>query len=473
VVECVFCVDFGSAYTKVSLRSAAHSTTELLRCDDATVELWAPTVVAAEWVNGQARLDFGYKAAGIKPGGNIAVFTDFKRDLFAATNAPAVPPLEALLGSAEFGDLAAKYGVLPPELAALRSLIGAARTLGGAQSDADSATRRQSNARAATHHYLRWLRERVLEACSRLGNKVLKYEDIPLRLAVPAFGGSGDLARDPGCVRLREALNGTGWRLDDRPFVPEPEANAIGILTKGLNVLTPKTRRLNFREMFSKGPLITVLSGDKDRPTYRALVIDVGAFTTDFAALYIDTGGKAPDTSDGIAFRVTQRSVVRGVTNLDADVRAVLTEDKRSALDGLSRKDFEAFQVGAYTEGVGYRLDRGRVLGGGADRPAVEKCLATFADGLAAEAVAFCQELGPAATMQELILTGGGSSIPAVRTALLKAVAENGQPFVRAHAPDLRTGQAPSPLAERLDARDARGASALGGASIYYERSCY
>ena len=43
----------------------------------------------------------------------------------------------------------------------------------------------------------------------------------------------------------------------------------------------------------------TVLAGDKHHPTYRALVIDVGAFTTDFASLWVDTKGRSADTSDG------------------------------------------------------------------------------------------------------------------------------------------------------------------------------
>src|SRR5689334_3021555 len=103
MLDCVFCIDFGSAYTKVSLRPAAQDTTALLRCDDTAVELWAPTVVAVEWVKGEQRMEFGYKAAGVRPGGNIAVFTDFKKELFApaAAEVPDQPPIEALLKSAD------------------------------------------------------------------------------------------------------------------------------------------------------------------------------------------------------------------------------------------------------------------------------------------------------------------------------------------------------------------------------------
>lgn len=478
MLDCVFCIDFGSAYTKVALRSAAQDTTALLRCDDTAVELWAPTVVAVEWDRGEARkMEFGYKAAGVKPGGNIVVFTDFKKELFAPAPTEAVagpPPLEALLQSAEFDGLAAKYGVLPPEVAALRNLVASARVLSGNRPDRGPKPeeRRLLNARGATYHYMKWLRERVLAACAKLPNRVLRYEEIPVRVAVPALGSPGELAGHPGCKHLREAIELAGWRFDDRPFVSEPESNAIGILTKGANALTPKKRKINFREMFSRGPLVTVLAGDPHHPTYRALVIDVGAFTTDFAALSINTGGKLTDASDGAGFVAVPRSVPFGVSNLDAAVRAALPDDKRAALEALSRKDFEAFQVNAYVEGVGYRFERTKIVGGEADRPAVLKCLGTFADRLAAEAQAFCLQLGPPASMQELILTGGGCNIPAVRDALMGAVKSAGG-FVKTHAPDVRPGKTGSPLVDRLDVPSTRGASALGGASIYFERGCY
>jgi hypothetical protein len=474
VLDCVFCIDFGSAYTKVALRPAAQDPAALLRCEEPAVELWAPTVAAVEWVGSDHKWAFGYAAAGIKPSSTIAVLTNFKKDLFAtgSPEAPASPPLESLLQSAEFNELAAKFGVLPPEVAVLRNFVGSARTLAGARpGGAPQAERRVSNAKIATAHYFKWLRGRILAACGKLPNRLLRYEDIPVRVSVPALGGEAELAQHPGCRRLREAVEQAGWRLDERPFVSEPESNAVGILTGSTNALTPKRKKINYREMFSRGPLVTVLAGDKNHPTYRALVIDVGAFTTDFAALAIDTGGKSAETSDGAGFAVKQQSVPVGVTDLDAEVLNALPDDKRAALKALAARDFEAFQTGAYTEGTGHRVGS-RVIGGDADRPAVRKCLDAFTGRVAAEVIAFCRQLGPAASMQELILTGGGCNIPAVREALMSAAKAAGG-FVKTHAPDLRPGQAGSPLVDRLDAQSGRGGSALGGASIYFEKACY
>jgi hypothetical protein len=475
MIERVFCIDFGSAYTKVALRSAARENSELIPCGDAAVEFWAPTVVAVDWSKSEARLEFGYKAAGIKPGGRISVFTDIKKDLFAPAppDVPERPPLDALLQSDEFDALAAKYGVLPPEIAALRNLVGSARALGGTRADRGPASeaRRQSNAKALAAHYLKWLRERVLDACYKQPDSALKYEDIPVRIAVPVLNGAPELAQEPGVQRLREALNTTGWKLDERLFVAEPEANAVGILTKGANALNQRNKKINLGEMFSKGPLVTVLKGDQHHPTYRAVVIDVGAFTTDFAALTVDTGGKTPDVSGGAGFTVLQRSVRLGVKDLDATVGAALSEEKRLALGGLALKDFATFQENAYTEGIGYRLVDKRVIGGEADRSAIQGCLTDFSKRLADETAAFCRELAPV-SMQELILTGGGSMIPTVRDTLLSAAQLPGSAVVKTHAPNIRKAQLGTPV-DNLNDRFARGASALGGASIYFEQNCY
>lgn len=474
MVECVFCVDFGSAYTKVALRPAVRESGDLIKCSDFGEELWVPTVVAADYSAAEPQLEFGYKAAGIKPGNAIRVFTNFKKDLFAPPGAepPALPPLESLLQSDEFTQLATKFGVQPPEVIGLKQMLAAARAFGGrSRSSPNAEAQRQADAKSLTAHFMKWLRGRVLEACARRPGAPLRYEDIPLRVAVPALGGAADLANNPGCARFREALGGTGWKFDDRLFVPEPEANAVGVLTKAANELTAK-RKINFREMFGKGPLITVLAGDKNHPNYRALVIDVGAFTTDFAALSIDTGGKLSDVTDGAGFTVKQQSIAFGVTNLDAAIRAALPEDKQKALDRLAPLDFSIFQQRAYADDVGLRVAPGLVLGGAADRGAVDGCLNDFAKRLTDETAAFCQALGPAA-MQELILTGGGCNIPAVRDALLQAAAQlPGSAVVKTHAPGVKKAQTGTPV-DNLSDTFARGASALGGASIYFEPGCY
>lgn len=471
--ERIFCIDFGAAYTKVALRPAVQETAGLIQLGPAGLDFWAPTVVAADWTAGRTKpdLEFGEKAAGIKPGPKVAVYTNFKRDLFArvVADGPAPHPLDALLGSAEFEALAAKYSVLPDWVHALRVMVHSARSMLGATAPTGHAgARKQDAAKSVAHHYFRWLHEQVMRACEKLPHVALNYHDIPVRIAVPVFGP--DLDADPGCVRLREALVGTGWKPDDRLFVSEPESNAVGVLTKAVNAL--KKKQINLGEMFDKGPLVTVLKGDKNHPTYRALVIDVGAFTTDFAALAVDTDGKPADCSAGAGFNPVVRSVPFGISDLDASVRAALPEDKRALIDGLKPLDFSRLQESVYTSDTGYRVGPGKVIGGSADRPAVEKCLETFTTRLAAETASFLQDLGPV-SMQELILTGGGSNIPLVRDALMKAAAQApGNTFAKTHASGLKKVKVGPPV-DPLDTTFARGGSALGGASIYFEKAYY
>ena len=194
----------------------------------------------------------------------------------------------------------------------------------------------------------------------------LKFEDIPVRVAVPAF--TADLNEHPACKLLKEAMHRTGWPLhSEQPLVTEPESNAVGILTKAANVLT-RAGRINLGEMLSKGPLNTVLKCDPNHPSYRALVIDVGAFTTDFGSLVVNTGGLLRVPAMGAGFDVTAHSVRLGATYLEGLLPKALTGEKREWLEQTTRKEFTAFQRNVFAEGKGYRVPGIGVIGGESDR---------------------------------------------------------------------------------------------------------
>lgn len=477
MAERVFCIDFGSALTKVALRRDPTADSALLHCSGAEYDFWIPTVVLVDRRGKEPTLEFGDRAAGRVAGGGIDVFTDFKRHLFTAPAPPtdtlALPPVEALLHSAEFADLAAKFEVSGPQVTALRQLVGAARTLigGPGHRPVSADGQRQANAAKVAYHFFHWLRRQVLDACAKLPATGLKFEDIPVRVAVPALL-PGDVSQQPGCKLLREALHRAGWPLHpELPFVSEPESNAVGVLSKASNVLA-RRGRIQLGEMFGKGPLITVIKGDEHHPTYRALVIDVGAYTTDVASLYVKVEGKNTVTEMGAGFVTEQKSIPVGISTLDGAVREALSEDKRQWLAGLSYREFENFQRLAYSDGKGVRAPGLGVVGGEGDRDAMQACLTDFANRIVDAVTKFCANLPPA-QMQELILTGGGSNIPAVRDALIAAAQQNGNAFVKLHAPDLKRGRAGSQPVDKLDAPFARGGSALGGASIYFEREYY
>jgi hypothetical protein len=470
----VFCIDLGSAYTKVALRRDPTADSQLLEFPGVGVDFWVPTVIAVDRRGTKPRVAFGDEAADQVEGGGIDVHRNWKRAVFRVPpiGQAGQSPLELLLHSDELQQLASKFGVPRGQVACLQQLVGAARSLisgpGARPVSADSY--QQSLAAALAAHFFHWLRQRVLEACAKLPTTGLKFEEIPLRMTVPALVDGPDLAQHPGCKLLREALHKAGWPLHtEKPFVTEPFSNTIGILTKASNIL--HRSRIHLGEMFGKGPLITVLKDTTHYPSYRALVIDVGAFTTDFAALTLKLEGEPVVTPD-MAFDVKQLSLPLAVGDLDERFRASpLAQEKLDWLGKANWREWATLQRSVYAEGKGYRVPNIGVIGGDADRDVVRSCLDWFAGRLAEETAKFCGTLEPVA-MQELILTGGGSSIPVVREALQTAAQANGKPFVKTHAADLKRVKG-GPQVDKLDERFARGGSALGGASIYFERDYY
>ncbi len=472
MAERVFCIDFGSAYTKVALRRDPTADSELLSWPN--IDFCVPSTVVVDRRGTKPRLTFGAEAADERGGGGIDVYRNWKKSVFLTPPAGRATqsPLEALLESEELLQLATKFGVAAGQIGYLHQLVTAARGLvagpGGRIVSADA--HQQTVAAALAAHFFHWLRQRVLEACSKLPTTGLKFEEIPVRVAVPAFATGSDQPH-AGCKLITEALGKAGWPLHpEQPVVAEPYSNAIGILTKANNVIG-RSGRVNLGDMFGKGPLITVLKDREHYPTYRALVIDVGAFTTDFAALSI-----APDadtTSDPDAgFRIAQRSIALGTSDLDDRVRAALPKDKAEWLEKAKWQDFATFQRHTYSDGKGYRVPGIGVIGGEADREAVQASLSDFGKRISDEARDFCQSLGPAA-MQELILTGGGSNIPTVRDALQNATQSGAKAFAKTHAPDLKRPKPGGVPVDKLDEQFTRGGSALGGASIYYEKRYY
>ncbi|WP_439623283.1 hypothetical protein [Gemmata sp.] len=471
----VFCIDFGSAYTKVALRRDPGADSTLLACRPPGVgeaEFCIPSTVVVDRRGAKPVPEFGDRAAGMTGGGGIDVHTNWKKSIFVAPGArPQQSPLEALLQSPELAELAAKYGVAAGQIGYLNQLVAAARTLvagpGGRMISAEA--QQQTLASTLAAHFFYWLRQQVLEACNKLPATGLKYDSIPVRISVPAFAAQKGTDPHPGCKILTDALGKAGWPLHpDTPIVSEPYANAVGVLTKATNVLQKGHIRLG--EMFGKGPLITVLKSTADHPVYRALVIDVGAFTTDFAAVTI-TPADGNDADPDARVAVSQQSHPLGVSDLDERVKAALPKEKGEFLHRASPVEWEDLRPAVYSTGKGYRTAKVGVIGGPADGDAVLGCVEAVTSQLAVEVAKFVGLLPalPNGAMQELILTGGGCGIPAFRDALQGATVGAGLTFVKTHAPDLKKTVGGPPVG-KLDATFARGGSALGGASLYFER---
>ena len=471
----VFCIDFGSAYTKVALRRDPTADSSLLSSRTAAAgeaDFCIPSTVAVDRRGLKAIPEFGDRAAGLTSGGGIEVYRDWKKLLFKVPGArPQQSPLESLLQSPELMELAGKYGVAVGQLSYLHQLVVAAKSLiagpGGRVISAE--VQQQTLATTLAPHFFLWLRQQVLEACNRLPATGLKYESIPVRISVPAFAYGKGLEANPGCKILTDSLGKAGWPLHpERPIVSEPYANAVGILTKASNVL--QKGRIRLGDMFGKGPLITVMKSTADHPAYRAIVIDVGAFTTDFAAITLKPEGDSssdPDTDNN----VTQNSVPIGVSNLDTRVMDSLPAEKGEWLRKATPLEWEDFRPAVYTTGKGFRSAKVGLVGGSADGEAIRTCIAEMGHQLTEECEKFLASLPPlpTGTLQELILTGGGSIIPLVRDCLSAATQKAGHEFVKTYAPDIKKTVGGPPVG-KLDVSFARGGSALGGASLYFER---
>src|SRR6476661_670956 len=130
----VFCIDFGSAFTKVALRADPTADGQLLSPVGAgsAIAFCIPSVIAAERRPGQQpRLEFGSRAADMTEGGDIRVFRNWKRSIFLRPQADGAhrSPLEALLASGEFADLATRFDVPASQVTSLCQMVAAARSM--------------------------------------------------------------------------------------------------------------------------------------------------------------------------------------------------------------------------------------------------------------------------------------------------------------------------------------------------------
>jgi len=472
----VFCIDLGSAFTKVALRADPTADAQLVSPVGASsvVSFCVPTVVALERrPDNKPRYEFGARAADMTSGGDIMVFRNWKKSVFLRPRSDEShhSPLEALLASGELADLATKFDVPAGQIGYLRQMAAAARgMIAGPGRALSPESQEYKNATIVAAHYFKWLREQTLAACERLAGTGLKYEAIPVRLAIPAFAHGRGVETHPGCQALLEAMKRGGWTPHpEQPLVTEPYSNAVGILTKGKNCVL-RAGTINLGGMFANGPLMTVLKDNNDHPSYRALVIDIGAFTTDFAGVELNSAGQVIADPDSV-FAMSQHSVPVGVSDLDGLVAAALPADKAAWMRTAPGYDLEAFRRNVYSDGKVFATNVVGRIGAGTEGEAIREAIQTFGRQVAGAVAEFCDGRTPA-SMQELILSGGGSAIPTVRDSLQQAAQTGGNTYVRTHAPALRK-TAGGPPVVKLDAEFTRGGSALGGTSLYFERSFY
>jgi hypothetical protein len=470
MAERVFCIDFGSGFTKVALRPDPGATTRLVNDRDIeSTDFCLPSVVVVDRSGPKPVVECGKKAAGRTASNGIEVHANWKKWLFLtpAADDPAANPLETFLRSDDLARLATQHGVSAGQLGHLRQLVGSARELlaGFGVHPASRDTQKQQFAASIAAHYFSWLRQEVLRECDRLPYAGLRYDGIPVRVTAPAFAHGANVTTHPGCKLLTAALAKAGWPLHpERPVVSEPYANAVGVLTKGENHL--KKDKFDLGATFGKGPLVTTLKDPDHHAPYRAVVIDVGAFTTDFAVLTMNPGGPGESDPDR-AFAVQQHSIAFGMSHLDDRVVAAIPAEKAAWVRAAPASELDAFRNAVYTEDKPHRTNTVGKIGAGDDTQPIKDCLTRFAADLGNEVKQFLATLGSKG-MAELVLTGGGMNVPALRDAVLAAATANGHEYAKVHGPGVKKPAGGKPV-DKLDPRFTRGGSALGGAGLYFE----
>lgn len=359
--EATLSIDLGASYTKIARRSrlpddsgVLQEAAKVLMVDNNPSN--SPLIPSlAVWTR-SARQPwvFGWEAAKMNPTPDMQVFRNWKADLFRPHN------------------------------------------------DKDSAT-----AVIVAHNFFVWLRAK-LEAAG------VDLKKCQTRIAMPAFETfdekAGIIAR---CMDL------SGW--DDPSLilkVREPHANTIGLFSKGRNLVSQNGETPNYGSIFGQdNPYTQAARGHTLFGTHTNLVtvavVDIGAFTTDIAALTFDVTRSA----DGLS-AIRQESFAVGVINeLDRLLFAALAKRHGFSWSGIRFEESEQVKRRLY-HGEVYPLltkadgeDLNVQLGGDAtDASLINDHTQQFAASVWDKIAPFIQNHHP----EKVFLTGGGSLIPRV-----------------------------------------------------------
>jgi hypothetical protein len=480
----VICVDFGSSFTKVSVRRGRRTNSEIVVSAEHTLpagtdtsadlRICVPSAVVVDTTTSTPQYSFGLRTINRRSSDTIIVRRNWKKDLFSATGtSPVVAPpkprkmtrLESLIHSPAFVQLAEHYRISKNELTSLQWLVINATSLTLPIYNTPPSEGPVDYTFPIAVEFFRWLRGVVLAAASGQGGQdaIARY---PVRITVPAFAPEDQLAQHPGCVRLREALQLAKWELhSEMPFVSEPYANAVGVLTQGSNC----TR---VADMFRHGLLITALRDPKAHDIYRVTVIDVGSYTIDFACLTMNSHGHVVQLSE-IEFESVTHSIELAMSDLDEVVLAALEPENQAYFrDEASPAEWADLRSSLYSLKQPYSSPVGDV-GTPTEMPRIEAAITEFQTRLRTETAKFFDSV-PDVSFKELVLTGGGSTVPAIQEALIGAAEAGRQRYRKVHLPTVAEGatqrettnlQIVTPLEPKLT----RGATALGGTSSYFD----
>ncbi len=298
------------------------------------------------------------------------------------------------------------------------------------------------------------------------------------RVCVPLLSGDGSNEQKLMKAVAKEA----GWTLcEDRPVLFEPESNAIGVLSGGVNTTIQPTRQgsyAHYRRMPNLPKMLPALCWVSGRGAQTLLTIDIGAFTTDFG--YVRCDGEGSEESWNVP-EPTQKSVSLGTFQLEQRVIRSFGEAVQVAwFRQMPANRENLFRQLTNGQRVSLVAERGKSIeiGSDADQRQVKSNLADFAGRILTGLDKFLatKGLGPP---RLLTLTGGGSLIPGLRE-----VIEGESAGLALAQIDLRSREAAKKVAKRAEgdtspravertlsrqAKLIRGGSAVGGCSVYFE----
>jgi len=429
-VEALLTIDFGSAFTKVAVRTGWNTGSSLVHGLPLAARepgFCIPSVVArVRGANGE-RWAFGTEAANQLPGPNVTIYENWKPGLFGAAAAGG------RFTSDELTDVATQF--------------------------------------------FRGLRSAMQEKTSDDDRP-----ELPLRFCIPRLP-----ERDASREFLSEILEASGWKLSPaRPMVYEPESNVLGVLSRGRNV-TWSPARQDFTYTPDRSPHLPRMLDpslsrafregalQEKRGYYGVLVTDVGAFTTDFGYIRFDTSF----FTDYSKPEITTASYDLGIRQLDDAVLECLSHEARGVIDRVSSAQWDTCKGQLYN-GMPYQIPKREggvvTLGQGKEASAIGDAVLAFAGRVCQARQEFCESKLTHA-VHAGIPTGGGIMIPAVRQTLISRIKEEGTTTLH----DLLDEDEPrGALSARASERDlerrrvenrdlVRGASAIGGCSVFFE----
>ncbi len=418
-------IDFGAAYTKIAFRKEPDSTAKLLSHEKLRLDedhVCIPTIAA--WREADDRWIFGGDAADVQSGPGIHVFRNWKPILFAPSCKVLDP--ESSIGRLFYYNLEGG-GEWPP----IKKLAV---------------------------KYFEWLLNVMLPGLMDFTS----CKDPVLRISIPDFSDDALYS-----YQMQEILLEAGW---ESPFVfcePEPMTNIAGALSQGRNKMVKDetgTVSPDVFEIFSGSGMINYLdyaSANENSHGFTMLLIDIGAYTTDFAMITIDggEGGGLPPSE--------AHSVPYGIDLLDNLVKHGFTSElkspeKTALIEKLSATDREAFRRTVYSENRSWSINN-LTLGEGSDHLVIEKCINGLGNRIANEIDAFLNRFS-VVKVDEVVLTGGGSNIPRIAQRLGDRLVARGVKTIHASSLLNIGGIKTVKLSQQI----VRGSSAIGGASVLF-----